>query len=78
MNHSELRTELSQVMRQTIKDKHVKGKSYKTVSKLQSPVTTVQYTVLSCYSHKTVATLNMNVRGNLMTNFITKFQEIRD
>lgn len=45
MNHSELRTELSQVMWQTIKDKHVKGKHYKTVSKqLDASVNTEQYT----------------------------------
>src|SRR4029434_8641037 len=58
MDHSKLRTELSQEIRKKIIDKHVNGKGYKTISKqLDIPVTTVAHIIQKFKGQGTVANL---------------------
>ena len=58
MVHRKLRRELGQEIRKKIIDKHVKGKGYKTISKLLDvPVTTVAHIIQTFKVHGTVADL---------------------
>lgn len=63
MDHRKLRRELSQEIRKKIKDKHVKRKGYKTISKqLDVPVTTVAHIIQKFKVYGTVANLPGCVR----------------